>query len=179
MSSSRPEWQLVALACQRQGIVITTLYDNVPGVESEYVITDSGLKVLFLDPFRAPSVASINLPSVVDKVVLFSATVLDEEHITTAKRDHPSLFASNSCKWMSMDEFVENAENTPLPPHNVSPDDLVALIYSSGTTGNPKGAMLTNSNIMNSVTGLVERLPKEEVPFQDCLIAFLPPCSCV
>ncbi|KAL0228648.1 hypothetical protein GEMRC1_013268 [Eukaryota sp. GEM-RC1] len=62
---------LVALACQRQGIVITTLYDNVPGVESEYVITDSGLKVLFLDPFRAPSVALISIPSVVEKVVLF------------------------------------------------------------------------------------------------------------
>ncbi|KAL0229239.1 hypothetical protein GEMRC1_013858 [Eukaryota sp. GEM-RC1] len=71
MSSSRPEWQLVALACQRQGIVITTLYDNVPGVESQYVITDSGLKVLFLDPLRTSSIASINLPSEVEKVVLF------------------------------------------------------------------------------------------------------------
>ncbi|KAL0228812.1 hypothetical protein GEMRC1_013432 [Eukaryota sp. GEM-RC1] len=73
-----------------------------------------------------------------------------------------------------MDEFVDSAGKTPLPPHTVSPDDIVALIYSSGTTGNPKGAMLSHSNILHSATGLVERLPRGEVPFQDCLIAFLP-----
>ncbi len=60
---------------------------------------------------------------------------------------------------------------TPLPTPPIAPSDLVEVVFTSGTTGEPKGAMLTHANLVANATAL-----REVFPFQDDerLLSILP-----
>jgi len=53
----------------------------------------------------------------------------------------------------------------------VKPDDLAAIVYTSGTTGRPKGVMLSHRNVVANVKAIAERLPVEQ---NDVFLSFLP-----
>ncbi|KAL0222488.1 hypothetical protein RCL1_002342 [Eukaryota sp. TZLM3-RCL] len=173
MSCSRPEWQFVALACQRSGFVVVPLYDNVPSTETSYVLNDADARMVFLDPLRVDTLAAVSFPESVSKIVMFDTTIIDEANINKAKSKHTSLLEGSSPIWQPLSSFIADV-STIVEAAEVDPDDLTALVYTSGTSGNPKGCMLTNTNYLSSALGLIERLPPGHVPFQDVLIAFLP-----
>src|SRR6185295_3461030 len=56
-------------------------------------------------------------------------------------------------------------------PAEVSADSLAAIVYTSGTTGKPKGVMLTHRNVVSNVFALLERM---EVRTDDLFLSFLP-----
>ncbi|WP_295477469.1 AMP-dependent synthetase/ligase [Sutterella sp.] len=71
---------------------------------------------------------------------------------------------------MSLETFLAKTPDAPLPP-GPRPTDLAALVYTSGTTGNPKGVMLTHRNIMSNLRGVLGSLqPRSE----ETLLSFLP-----
>jgi len=55
--------------------------------------------------------------------------------------------------------------------HSVSPDAMAALVYTSGTTGRPKGVMLSHRNIVSNIQAVLERF---ELTERDVLLSFLP-----
>ncbi|MEO0078891.1 MAG: AMP-binding protein, partial [candidate division WOR-3 bacterium] len=58
-------------------------------------------------------------------------------------------------------------------PYPAQPDDLFTICYTSGTTGEPKGAMLTHANVLSNVTTAIRRFSINE---HDVLVSFLPLC---
>ncbi|WP_353234103.1 long-chain fatty acid--CoA ligase [Diaphorobacter ruginosibacter] len=58
----------------------------------------------------------------------------------------------------------------PLPPQPTA-DDLAAIVYTSGTTGKPKGVMLTHSNVMADVKAVMQRIAPTQ---EDVFLSFLP-----
>ncbi len=69
--------------------------------------------------------------------------------------------------WLSV---ADGAQNEPLAPA-IDPDDLAALVYTSGTTGRPKGVMLSHVNILANIKATAERLHAES---GDVFLSFLP-----
>src|SRR5262249_19136630 len=53
----------------------------------------------------------------------------------------------------------------------LGPDDLATIMYTSGTTGNPKGVMLTHSNIISNACAMHEVAPRDP---DDLLLSWLP-----
>lgn len=71
---------------------------------------------------------------------------------------------------MSLATWLRQTPKAPLPP-GPAPEDLAALVYTSGTTGNPKGVMLTHSNILSNLRGVLSNITPNA---HETLLSFLP-----
>lgn len=71
---------------------------------------------------------------------------------------------------MSLATWLRQTPKAPLPP-GPTPEDLAALVYTSGTTGNPKGVMLTHANILSNLRGVLANITPNS---QETLLSFLP-----
>ena len=70
-----------------------------------------------------------------------------------------------------VDELLDGDPGAPRPTAPAGPEDLVALPYSSGTTGLPKGVMLTHRNL---VANILQSTAQQPVTAEDTLIGVLP-----
>lgn len=78
---------------------------------------------------------------------------------------------SDALKIYNAQEWLKNAENSTIPYEAPSEEDLACLVYTSGTTGKPKGVMLTHKNIMSDVQTLLYNI---EPSGTDVWLSFLP-----
>ena len=124
-----PEWVIAFWAAQAIGAVVVPLNAWWTGPELAYGLADSGSVVLVADDERAERVA----PHLGETGV--RATVL----VRTA-RELPG-----GVPWSA----VVRSDDTPLPALVVDPDADAAIMYTSGTTGKPKGAVQTQRNFTN------------------------------
>lgn len=128
-----PEWVIGFFACQAVGAVAVLLNAWWTGAELVYGLTDSGSRVALLDDERYARLEP--LLSAVPDVQLLIARDPERLYDTTAWED-------------ALAEFANEAE---LPAVEVGPDDYSTIMYTSGTTGVPKGALHTHRNHVTNI----------------------------
>ncbi len=134
-----PEWLVSFWAVQSVGAVAVPLNAWWTGPELEYALRDSGTTVAIVDDERLDRLAE-TLPGLVRSTL-----------VARARGDVPS--------WAGrLEDVVEtDAPAPPLPAVEIAPDDPSTIMYTSGTTGNPKGAVQTHrnhcTNLMNTAFG--------------------------
>jgi len=149
-ADTRPEWVEADLGAACAGLVVATIYHTGSADEAEHVLDNSQAKLCFVEN-----------EELLEKV---------------PDLDHLVLFEGSSDRAMSLDELVEKGEETDDSDldarlEDIGPDDLFTLVYTSGTTGAPKGCMLTHGNFRAGLDALDESI---EISEDSVFYAFLP-----
>ncbi len=165
-SYNRPEWVIADLAAIKLGAVVVPIYHTLPLDTVHYIINDAEVSHLFVEN---PELFNPLLPFLEQlkslKVVI---TFFEQETKTSAGKKILSLTALRAHGASALKEKPELAN-----PYQAKPDDLLTICYTSGTTGEPKGAMLSHKNILSNVFAAIERFNVTE---NDLLVSFLPLC---
>ena len=129
-----------------------------------YILGDSDAALLVTSSdaqWQAIASLGFSLPA------LRHVVVVEPEIGATSAGHAPALKTLN--QWLSSADDTRLAGATPQHPPTV--DELAALVYTSGTTGKPKGVMLTHANVMSNVGATLARV----APLQhDLFLSFLP-----
>lgn len=145
MSPNRPEWNFVDFAILQIDATHVPLYPTLAENDLKFILNDAEVKILF--------VANQEL---FDKV----QRVRSEIPSLTSVYTYDDVVGANS--WEQVKQLGQKGDRSILKEWNemVTPDDLVTLIYTSGTTGNPKGVMLTHSNLTSNVLSCQKICPE-------------------
>jgi long-chain acyl-CoA synthetase len=151
VSANNPEWVFTFWACAILGAVLVPLNAWWKTEELEFGLTDSGAKVLVADQKR--------LALLRERLT----EVRNVEHVFVIGAADP---ADTTVR--SFDDLVSGAD-APVPGTPIDEDDLLAILYTSGTTGQPKGATLTHrqtlANLQNIIcSGLVSAMAGDAPP---------------
>jgi len=161
LSGNRPEWFLVDSALQILGAVNVPLYANLMPSQISYIVNDSEAKAFVVsDSDQHKKVAEIRteLTTVKHFVKLDASTELEGVMLEDVEKKGQAKAAAEP-------ELVQKLADA------VTPEDLASIVYTSGTTGDPKGVMLTQDNLVSNTKAGLKVLPLDE---NDIALSALP-----
>ncbi|XP_053086948.1 long-chain-fatty-acid--CoA ligase 1a isoform X3 [Pangasianodon hypophthalmus] len=147
-SQNRPEWTISELACYTYSLVAVPLYDTLGTEAISYIIDQAEISTVICD--------------VVEKVCTVLECVSGREHsvktivLMEEKNSELNTRAEKEgiqiISLRELEALGKAYHRRPVPP---SPEDLALICFTSGTTGNPKGAMLTHGNVISNCAAFI------------------------
>ncbi|XP_027283298.1 long-chain-fatty-acid--CoA ligase 6 isoform X5 [Cricetulus griseus] len=168
-AQNRPEWIIAELACYTYSMVVVPLYDTLGPGAIRYIINTADIRTVIVDK---PQKAILLLEHVERKETLGLKLIILMEPFEDALRERGQKCGVDIKSMKAIEDCGQENHHAPVPPR---PDDLSIVCFTSGTTGNPKGAMLTHGNVVADFSGFLKVTEKVIFPRQDdVLISFLP-----
>uniref|UniRef100_A0A667Z2Z5 Long-chain-fatty-acid--CoA ligase n=1 Tax=Myripristis murdjan TaxID=586833 RepID=A0A667Z2Z5_9TELE len=151
-AQNRPEWTICELACYTYSLVSVPLYDTLGTEAISYIVDKATISTILCD--------------VADKVSLVLGCVKDKKHSlkTIVLMETPSSELVNQARQAGIEILTMQEMEPP------QPEDMAIICFTSGTTGNPKGAMLSHRNIVCNCSAFISLTQVR----QDVMMSFLP-----
>ncbi|NWQ93539.1 ACSL1 ligase, partial [Burhinus bistriatus] len=168
-SQNRPEWVIIEQGCYAFSMVVVPLYDTLGTEAITYIVNKADLSLVFCDK---PDKAKLLLTSVEkgETPILNTIVIMEPFGVDLVERGKKCGVEVFSMR--EIEELGRTHRQKPMPP---KPEDLAVICFTSGTTGNPKGAMITHQNIVSNTSAFVKTTEKTFIPSSDdVLISFLP-----
>ncbi|MGB9697543.1 MAG: AMP-dependent synthetase/ligase [Ignavibacteria bacterium] len=165
ISENRIEWVITDLACILSGIVTVPVYTSLSAEATRFILKDSEVKVCFVSSLFQFSKILRVLPELplLRKIVIFDKGDYSEHSIVTNFENIVS-----NCLSYEISALIKKISHCD---EIISEEDLVTIIYTSGTMGVPKGVMLTHKNIYSNVKSCMKVL---EINENDVFLSYLP-----
>jgi fatty-acyl-CoA synthase len=134
LALNEPEYLDLYYGLGKMGAILAPINYRLAGPEMEYILNDAGVKVFVFGPEYVEVVDSFrdNIPA---------------EHFIALMDDPP--------EWASSYKALTDKESSEEPELVGGDDDVLTILYTSGTTGRPKGAMLTHRNYFVHSTNIL------------------------
>ncbi|KAI0477658.1 acetyl-CoA synthetase-like protein [Xylariaceae sp. FL0804] len=169
-ASTSANWLCMSHGCASQSITIATAYDTLGPDAVEYSLTQSEAKAMYTDPhlFKTASRPLKNAKDV--KYLIYN----DSTNIPVSDDEMAEFKEANSqLTIISYSDLIALGESNPVPPVPPKPTDLCCIMYTSGSSGTPKGVPITHEALIAAVTGLISVIA-ETVSEREVILAYLP-----
>lgn len=160
ITPNRPEWNFLDMAIMQIGAIHVAIYPTISESDYNYILHHADIKLVFVSGWellRKINNIIENIPTLNDRVYTFR----------------------NLRGYRHLNELIELGKSNPSPQYlqqikdSITPQDVVSIVYTSGTTGNPKGVMLTHENFLANVRGILPIIPTTG---HNRILSYLPLC---
>ncbi len=151
ISNIRIEWAVAAHATYSLGAAFVPMYESQLEKDWEYIINDSEAKVLF-----------VANQAIYDKTKGVPGKIPTLRHVVLISGEGTEL---------TYKSLLQKGAANPAPAIHPDSKDIAGLLYTSGTTGNPKGVVLSHGNIVSNLMAVQANLP---ISTGDRSLSFLP-----
>ena len=159
------EWVLFEQAALSLGLVVVPIYYRDAAGNAAFILGNSGSRLLLVGENQQwqQIAQSGNMCPDVKTVIA----------IDSPPRGENDLKALHVSDWLAdgTSNETRSVDTELAQPVSNAPDDLATICYTSGTTGRPKGVMLSHRNILSNAGAIVERIPAYR---EDVFLSFLP-----
>jgi long-chain acyl-CoA synthetase len=166
LSENRKAWLYADFGILAAGGVTVTIYPSLLADEVAYIISNSDSRV-----------AVVSTQEQLDKVLAHQNDLPKLEKIIVfdeyRQKGDPRILSFSMVQEMGRVFRLKNPQELDRRIESIEPEDLSSLVYTSGTTGPPKGAMITHGNILFVVHSLEQVISLNE---RDRTLSFLPFC---
>jgi long-chain acyl-CoA synthetase len=181
LAGNVPEWTIVDVATIAAGGVGVGIYPTSSTEQCEFIINHSDAEFLFVDSygqFEKATNTSEPFPKLkeiicLEKIDETSVELVEKENRIGVDVKHiPVTYYKDFLAFgkLNREKFFSRIEEIGF---NTKPEDIAIMVYTSGTTGKPKGAMLSHRYILNSVESLRRTIPIYDT---DVSFSYLPGC---
>lgn len=162
------EWVISMEACNAHGLYCVPLYDTLGAGAIEFIICHAEVKIAFVEEKKIPELLK-TFPNVGE----YLKTIVSFGKVNPEQKEQIENFGVAIHSW---DEFLSlgDEKNFELPVKTKS--DICTIMYTSGTTGDPKGVLISNNSMVTLIAGVNRLLDSanESLTSNDVYLSFLP-----
>ncbi|KAL9274529.1 Long chain acyl-CoA synthetase 4-like protein [Drosera capensis] len=166
--ANSPQWIISLEACNAHGILCVPLYDTLGAGAIEFIIRHAEVSITFVETKKIPELL-IALPNIKE----YLKTLVSFGKVTPEQKEEVSNHGLTIYAW---DEFLEMevVREYKLPERKKS--DICTIMYTSGTTGDPKGVLIPNGSLVAAIAGLRHHMIAGNIALhsEDVYLSYLP-----
>lgn len=169
-SGNSVEWLLADLACAAFNWTSVSVYDTLGPDAASYIVADSGSQVLVCEDKTFAKV-----PALLDDDVYKGNPAKDLKVVAFIGKGDQATKDKLESKGIKVVDFkaAMMSKEQPVPDTPPSKSDILTIMYTSGTTGMPKGVMLSHKNIVSTIS-MMDLTPSISLTSEDVHLCYLP-----
>jgi long-chain acyl-CoA synthetase len=145
LSENRPEWPMADMASLLLGAVTVPLYTTLTAEQTAFALNDSGCRTIFLSSDQQlHKILSILPQTQIEQIIVMDGVEFNGDLAPIAGK-------CVTMKQITLRGPESLGAEIESRARAMAPDDLATIVYTSGTTGTSKGAMLTHGNIASNI----------------------------
>jgi long-chain acyl-CoA synthetase len=160
-------WLATSHGAASQSMPIVTAYDSLGEEGLKHSLIQTGSKAIFLDPNLLPTLSKVIKGTSLKYVIYNTTPEPKQADIEKLKSTDSELIV------VSFDELIKSGEDKPVDPVPPTPEDLCCIMYTSGSTGPPKGVKIKHKAVVASMAG-VQTIVAPYLGPSDALLTYLP-----
>ncbi|EPS71028.1 hypothetical protein M569_03729, partial [Genlisea aurea] len=162
------EWVISMEACNAHGLYCVPLYDTLGAGAVEFIICHAEIEIAFVEEKKISE-----LLKAFPGAGKYLRTIVSFGEVTSQLKEESIGFGVTIYSWT---EFLSLGENKEFELPVKKKSDICTIMYTSGTTGDPKGVMISNNSIVTLIAGVKCLLKNvnESITSDDVYLSYLP-----